>query len=304
MSRTWTVACLAGDGVGPELMGEACRVLAEVARLHALRLQDEHLPFGGEALTRVGHPLPLSTRSAYREANAVLVCSPDEPALDGVKTDLDLSWRVSRVDLCDGRELRVVEPIAAFADEIAVARAFDLAASRRGRLVSVRASHQWRELVGAEQERWPGLHVEHLSLGEALVRFREEPTGFDVVLADSQLGGGFTDAAAHLSGSVKRLASAWLSEDGPGLFAPHATDAAEVAGLGVADPAGTLLAASLLLAEGLGQRSAGRTLERAVSAVLTMNTTQSRKTRSFADAVIERLPEARTDHELFQEVFS
>ena len=304
MSRTWTGACLAGDGVGPELMGEACRVLAEVARMHALRLRDEHLPFGGEAVTRVGHPLPLSTRSAYREADAILVCSPDEPALDGVKAALDLSWRVSRVGLGGGRELRVVEPTAAFADELAVARAFDLAAARRGRLVSVRASHHWRELVSVEHERWPGLHVEHLSLGEALVRFREEPTGFDVVLADSQLGGGFTDAAAHLSGSVKRLASAWLAEEGPGLFAPHATDAAEVAGLGVADPAGTLLAASLLLAEGLGQRSAGRTLERAVSAVLMMNTTQSRKTRSFADAVIERLPEARTDHELFQEVFS
>jgi 3-isopropylmalate dehydrogenase len=304
MSRTWTVACLAGDGVGPELMGEACRALAEVARLHALRLDDVHLPFGGEALTRVGHPLPVSTRTACRDADAVFVCSPDEPALDGVKTDLELAWRVSRVDLGNGREVRVVEPLGAFADELAVERGFDLAASRRGRLVSVRASRHWRELLSAENERWPGLEVDHLTLGEALVRLRETPEDFDVVLADSQLGGAFTDAAAHLSGSVTRLASAWLPEEGPGLFAPHATDAAEVAGLGVADCAGTLLAASLLLAEGLGQRSAGRTLERAVAAVLTVNKTQSRKTRSFTDAVIERLPEARTDHELFQEVSS
>lgn len=302
MSRTWTVACLAGDGVGPELMGEASRVLAEVARLHALRIDDVHLPFGGEALTRVGHPLPLSTREAYRAADAVFVCSPDEPALDGVKTDLDLAWRVSRVDLGNGHELRVVEPLGSYADELAVERAFELAASRRGRLVSVRSSRHWRELVSAEHERWPGLHVDHLTVGEALVRLRDAPESFDVALADSQLGGGFTDAAAHLAGSVKRLASAWLPEQGPGLFAPHVTDATEVAGLGVADPAGTLLAASLLLAEGLGQRSAGRTLERAVAAVITMNKTQSRKTRSFTDAVIERLPEARTDHELFQEV--
>ena len=71
---------------------------------------------------------------------------------------------------------------------------------------------------------------------------------------------------------------------------------------GVADPAGTLLAASLLLAEGPGQRSAERTLERAVAAVITMNRTQSKKTRSFADAAIGRLPEARTGHERFQEV--
>jgi 3-isopropylmalate dehydrogenase/3-benzylmalate dehydrogenase len=166
----------------------------------------------------------------------------------------------------------------------------------------VRGYHHWRELVGAENERGPGLEVDHLTSGEALVRLRDRPEALDVVLADSQLGGVFTDAAAHLSGSVDRLASAWLPEQGPGLFAPHVTDSAEVAGLGVADPAGTLLAASLLLAEGLGQRSAGRTLERAVAAVLTMNRNQLRKTRNLADAVIERLPEARTDHELFQEV--
>ena len=36
-NRRFTVACLAGDGVGPELMGEASRALTAVARLHALR---------------------------------------------------------------------------------------------------------------------------------------------------------------------------------------------------------------------------------------------------------------------------
>ena len=77
--RSLTVACLAGDGVGPELMGEASRALAAVARLHALHIDDVHLPFGGEALTRFGHPLPLSTREAYRDADAILVSSPDDP---------------------------------------------------------------------------------------------------------------------------------------------------------------------------------------------------------------------------------
>jgi 3-isopropylmalate dehydrogenase len=301
MSRTWTVACLAGDGVGPELMGEATRALAEVARLHCLRIEDVHLPFGGEATTRVGHPLPLSTRAAYRTADAIFVSSPNEPALDGVKTDLDLAWRVSRVGLRDAHHLLVVEPVGSYADELAVERAFDLAAARRGRLASVMCSRAWRELVTARQEDWAGLHVVHLTVGEALVLLRDSPESFDVVVADSQLGGSFTDAAAHLAGSVQMLASAWLPERGPGVFAPHVCDSSDVAGLGVADPAGTLLAASLLLGEGLGQRSAARTLERAVAAVLTMNETP-RKTRSFTDAVIERLPEARTDTELFVEV--
>src|SRR5438552_2248236 len=132
--RSWTVACLAGDGVGPELMAESSRVLAEVGRLHSLRLDDVHLPFGGEALTRFGH----------------------------------------------------------------------------------------------------------------------HPGTVDLVVAGSHLAGAIVDAAAHLSGSLHTVAGAWLSETGPGLFAAHVVDADEVAGFGVADPAGTLLAASLLLGEGLG----------------------------------------------------
>src|SRR2546430_1857872 len=95
-SRAWTVACLAGDGVGPELMAGTSGVFADAARLHAFPLDDVHLPFGGEALTRYGHPLPQSTREAYRRADAIFVSSPDDPAFDGVKADLDLGWRGSR----------------------------------------------------------------------------------------------------------------------------------------------------------------------------------------------------------------
>ena len=53
-----TIACLAGDGVGPELMAAATRALDGVAELHSLQLDDVHLPFGGEGVTRSGHPLP------------------------------------------------------------------------------------------------------------------------------------------------------------------------------------------------------------------------------------------------------
>src|SRR3954462_4510063 len=109
--RSWTVACLAGDGVGPELMAESSRVLAEVGRLHSLRIDDVHLPFGGEAMTRFGHPLPPSTREAYRKADAILVSSPTDPAVDGVRADLDLAWRVSRVHNQPRGDLLVVEPL-------------------------------------------------------------------------------------------------------------------------------------------------------------------------------------------------
>jgi isocitrate/isopropylmalate dehydrogenase len=83
------------------------------------------------------------------------------------------------------------------------------------------------------------------------------------------------------------------------LFAPRVCEAVEVAGFGVADPVGTLLAAVLLLGEGLSARSAARTLERAVAEA--EENAGAFDTRSFTDAVIADLPSARTDTEHFQE---
>jgi isocitrate/isopropylmalate dehydrogenase len=258
-----------------------------------------HLPFGGEALTRLGHPLPPSTREAYRRADAIFVSSPDDPAFDGVKADLDLRWRVSRVHNGVRGDLVVVEPVGYGTDELGVARAFQLAAARRARVTSVGSTPEWDGLVAAEAEHWDGLEVEYLTLGGLLTRFRDHPGTVDLVLTGSHLAGAIVDAAAHLAGSLHTVASAWLSPTGPGLFAAHVVDADEVAGFGVADPAGTFLAASLLLGEGLGARSAARTLERAVAAAEHDATSD---TRSFTDAVIAHLPAVRTDTEHFQEV--
>src|SRR5438045_9339236 len=115
-----TVACLAGDGVGPELMAAATRALERVSKLHQLELDDRHLPFAGEAVTRSGHPLPPATRAGYRDVDAILVASPNEPALDGVKADLHLAWRVARVQPPSGGEIVVVGPVGDWANDIAI----------------------------------------------------------------------------------------------------------------------------------------------------------------------------------------
>ena len=66
MNRTTTanVACLTGAGTAPELMAEAVLALDAVARLHGLRIDETHVPFGSVAVARVGHTVPAATRTA------------------------------------------------------------------------------------------------------------------------------------------------------------------------------------------------------------------------------------------------
>ena len=62
------VAILPGDGIGPEIVAEAVRVLNALD----LHFELEEAPVGGAAYTASGHPLPEATLSLARAADAIL----------------------------------------------------------------------------------------------------------------------------------------------------------------------------------------------------------------------------------------
>lgn len=67
-----TIAILEGDGIGPEIMAEAEKVLAAVEKQFGHEFELEKLPFGGAALDLFGEPFPESTRNACDKAHAIL----------------------------------------------------------------------------------------------------------------------------------------------------------------------------------------------------------------------------------------
>src|SRR5262245_60146207 len=109
--RTYVIACLAGNGIGPEMTAAASRALAQVSRQHGFRVEEVHPPFDGEAVVQAGHPLPAATRRAALTADAVLVAGAAAPALQGVKAELDLSVQVTRVIAPDGSGTTAFSPL-------------------------------------------------------------------------------------------------------------------------------------------------------------------------------------------------
>lgn len=67
-----TVAALAGDGIGPEVMREAIKVLRAVEKAHGLRLDIQEAPVGWDAIDKEGKALPDRTLALCKEADAVL----------------------------------------------------------------------------------------------------------------------------------------------------------------------------------------------------------------------------------------
>jgi 3-isopropylmalate dehydrogenase len=305
---SYTVACLAGDGIGPEVMAEASRSIAAVSRLHGFRVEEVHVPFGGEALSRCGHLLPVSTRVAYLDADAVLVASPREPALEGVESELDLRATVTRVCLAPRGELTLLSPIDDDARSWAVDRGFELARSSRGRVASVGDGPAWRALVERAARESDGVDVEHVSPALALRALAAEPDRFDVVVTVPVLGEALADAASS-AGAARVAASGRLSAGGPSVFAPDHGPAHEIAGQGVANPSSMLLAAALMLGEGLGERAAAETLAGAVGDARgngartpdMLHAGVGATTREFADVVLAQLPWHVTNAEFYRE---
>jgi len=68
-----TIAVLPGDGIGPEVIDEAVRVLQAIARRYRHEFALEEAPFGGIAIDRFGDPLPAATLESCIKADAVLL---------------------------------------------------------------------------------------------------------------------------------------------------------------------------------------------------------------------------------------
>jgi 3-isopropylmalate dehydrogenase len=76
------IVVLAGDGIGPEIVTEAQRVLEAVASAHGHDISFDPQLIGGIAIDETGNPLPEKTLEACRKADAVLLGAVGGPKWD------------------------------------------------------------------------------------------------------------------------------------------------------------------------------------------------------------------------------
>lgn len=67
------VLVLAGDGIGPEIIGEAVKLIEALNAAGLASIELEHALVGGAAYDETGDPLPEATLAAARAADAVLL---------------------------------------------------------------------------------------------------------------------------------------------------------------------------------------------------------------------------------------
>ena len=80
------ILVLPGDGIGPEIMEQALRVL-DALRGDGLSFEVEHGLLGGSAVDATGTPFPEATRALARAADAVLLGAVGGPQWDALPRD-------------------------------------------------------------------------------------------------------------------------------------------------------------------------------------------------------------------------
>src|ERR1700743_2001489 len=81
-SNVFKIAALAGDGIGPEVMREAIKVLRVVEKKFSLSLKISEAPVGWAGIDAGGKALPDATLALCKESDCILFGSVGLPARD------------------------------------------------------------------------------------------------------------------------------------------------------------------------------------------------------------------------------
>jgi tartrate dehydrogenase/decarboxylase/D-malate dehydrogenase len=182
--------------------------------------------------------------------------------------------------------------------------AFRLAEGRRGVVTSATKSNAsrygyvlWDEVAEDVAGEFPGVGYERVLVDALAARMVRDPGSLDVVVASNLFGDILTDLAAAIQGGMGMAASANVAPESgqPGLFEPVHGSAPDIAGQGIANPAGAIWSATLLL-DHIGEPEASRTLMAALEDVCrdgprTRDIGGDASTREVGEAVAARAAE-------------
>jgi len=312
------LAVIGGDGIGPEVVAEALKVL----KAAALAVDATAYDLGAQRWHRTGETLPDAVLEEIRGHDAVLLGAFGDPSVPSGVLERGLLLRL-RFELDHYVNLRpvrlypgVATPLAGVrsAAEVAtqeslntafgvgrvVRYAFELAARRsRQHLTLVHktnvlayAGDLWQRTVAEVGKEFGGITVDYSHVDAASMFFVTQPERFDVIVTDNLFGDILTDLGAAVAGGIGLAASGNINPErtAPSMFEPVHGSAPDIAGQQKADPTAAILSAAMLC-EHLGLAAEAARIEQAAADDLVerQGAWAARSTAEVGDDIAERV---------------
>ena len=180
--------------------------------------------------------------------------------------------------------------------------AFEEAKGRRGLLVGATKSNGisitmpfFDEIFNEISEEYPDVEASLMHADALAARLVLDPARFDVIVGSNLFGDLLSEITAAVSGAIGIAPSANLNPEGtfPSLFEPIHGSAPDIAGQGVANPAGAIWAAALMLEHAGHPKTGGKILaaleDTLASGTRTRDLGGKADTEEMTGAVVERL---------------
>ena len=277
------IGVIKGDGIGPEIVTEAMKVLDRIAEVYGHECVYTQLlmgSIGGDTRTSPWYQLEPSKRpeagllKIRKELNLFANLRPavlyeelkeacplkEEIIKDGF--DLMIMRELTGGLYFGERSTREIDGVMTACDTLTyneeeirriAKRGFDIAAKRRKKVTSVDkanvldSSRLWRSVVEEVAKEYPEVTLEHMLVDNCAMQLVKDPAQFDVILTENMFGDILSDEASMVTGSIGMLSSASLNETKFGLYEPSGGSAPDIAGKGIANPIATILSAAMML---------------------------------------------------------
>jgi 3-isopropylmalate dehydrogenase len=82
MSKVYDIGILPGDGIGEEVVREACKVLDAIQSIHGFQTRRETLPYGAEHFLKTGETMPDAAFDRIRQMHAVVFGAIGDPRIE------------------------------------------------------------------------------------------------------------------------------------------------------------------------------------------------------------------------------
>lgn len=329
--KTYDVAIIEGDGIGPEVIQAAIEVLEatdiefswkrielnpESMVHHPNHLPEEIL----DDIRQCGRALkgPISTPlgtgfvspnvllrqqlglyASIRPIKALLPNLALKPETDLIivrETTEDLY--VMREEAKDG-SASAIKVVTKSASERIARKAFEVARTQsKSKVTALHKADILKQTDGLFLEScrkvakdFPGIDYTESTIDSACTELILSPNQFEVVVAPNMYGDIFSDVAAGLVGGLGLLGSANIG-DGPSIYEAVHGSAPKIAGKGIANPGGIIMAAIMMLRD-LDEMDAASRIERSLinilgqSAHLTADLGGAASTQEFTQALIK-----------------
>jgi 3-isopropylmalate dehydrogenase len=130
----------------------------------------------------------------------------------------------------------------------------------------------WQRVFKSVRAEFPDIDSRHLYIDTLAMELVRDPSQFDVIVTNNLFGDIISDLAAQLAGGLGLAPSGNIHPGHTSLFEPVHGSAPNIAGKGIANPFGSVLASSMLL-EFLGWQEESAHLKQSVKSALEANIT-------------------------------